>query len=82
MAMHLKKLLEEAAENCNEKLQYASFLGYGLSTDANELSISGMGAAAGTICAPRRYSHTPIELININDAVSVFNVLYSLVIVS
>jgi len=79
MDRRVRTLIEEAAANCNEKLQYASFLGYSLATDANELSVSGIGAAAGTIAIPRRYSHTPVELMNINDAVSAYNILLSMI---
>ena len=75
--MHAKvrKLLSEAAEKGSVPLQKVIMLGFSYGTEAKELSHAGTGSAAGTVCIPRRYSHSPVELFDINDAVSLLNLL-------
>ena len=47
----------------------------GYLTDEIGLLQAGFGTAAATLAIPRRYSHTPVELLNLNDAVKTYDVV-------
>lgn len=44
-------------------------------TEESVMHMAGTGVATATVSIPRRYSHTPIELLNINDAVKTAQLL-------
>ena len=56
-------------------LQPLSLCGFSASTDALAGSIQGRGVAAATLTIPRRYSHSPVELMHINDALAMLELL-------
>ncbi|MEA4921500.1 MAG: M28 family peptidase [Clostridiaceae bacterium] len=61
-------------------LQPLSVCGFSASTDALSGTIQGRGVAGATLTVPRRYSHSPTELMNINDALCMLELLQKFVI--
>lgn len=57
--------LTELAEEGNIKYQYEVLLAGG--TDTSAMQLAGAGSYAGCISLPTRYTHTPVETIDIND---------------
>ena len=57
------------------QLQPLSVCGFSASTDALSGSIQGRGVAAATLTIPRRYSHSPVELMHVNDAMAMLELL-------
>ena len=74
----IKQMIEEEASNHDIPLQLTTLIG-DYTTDASSVGIAGKGIPVGIIATPRRYSHSPVELVNLNDAVSVFEIVTSIV---
>ena len=68
-----KKFLIDMAEDHGIPYQLATFSGG--TTDISSIHISREGIVAGAVTMPRRYSHSPVELLDLNDAVNVFALL-------
>ncbi len=73
------EMIEDQSEAVQINVQYATLVGDGYLTDATHLHISGQGVPCGTLAVPRRYSHSPVELFDLNDAVGSLKVLQSIV---
>lgn len=71
-------LLENAAKRANIPYQLTTFTGG--NTDATAMHLVRSGIPSGAITVPRRYSHSPVEMLNINDAVGAMKVLKELVL--
>ncbi|MBE6994910.1 MAG: M42 family metallopeptidase [Ruminococcaceae bacterium] len=56
-------------------LQPLSVCGFSASTDTLGASIHGRGVSGATLTIPRRYSHSPVELMHINDALAMLELL-------
>lgn len=56
-------------------VQPLSICGFSCSTDALGSAIHGRGISCATLTLPRRYSHSPVELMNINDAMCMLELL-------
>lgn len=56
-------------------IQPISVCGFSCSTDALGSTIHGKGIAGATLTIPRRYSHSPVELMNVNDAMCMLELL-------
>lgn len=56
-------------------LQPLSVCGFSCSTDALGSTIQGRGIAGATLTIPRRYSHSPTELMHIHDAMAMLELL-------
>ena len=56
-------------------LQPLSVCGFSCSTDALGSTIQGRGIAGATLTIPRRYSHSPTELMHVNDAMAMLELL-------
>ncbi|MBQ1271514.1 MAG: M20/M25/M40 family metallo-hydrolase [Clostridia bacterium] len=56
-------------------MQPTSVCGFSASTDTLAGSMQGRGVAGATMTIPRRYSHSPVELMNINDAMALMEML-------
>ncbi|MGL6198216.1 MAG: M42 family metallopeptidase [Lachnospiraceae bacterium] len=71
----VRRIIEKhaAAENIN--LQQCTILGYAYATDASAFSYSEGGIPTATLTVPRRYSHSPVEMMNINDAVDLLTLI-------
>jgi len=75
----LRKTIEQKAEAANINLQFCTIVGYMYATDAAAFSYANGGIPTATITVPRRYSHSPVELFNINDAVDVLTLLKAII---
>lgn len=76
--------MEEKIFGLSEKydipVQPLSLCGFSASTDALAGSIQGRGVTAATLTIPRRYSHSPVELMHINDALAMLEMLSRFVV--
>ncbi|MEG1641659.1 MAG: M42 family peptidase [Synergistaceae bacterium] len=63
----LIEALRKAGKTTGVKHQEVSFCGAGYITDAVGAVIAGNGPAVATLACPRRYSHSPVELIHMYD---------------
>jgi endoglucanase len=75
----VRKMLEEAAERAGIPLQMVTLGGEVYTTDAANISLEANGIPVGLLLTPRRYSHSPVELVNVNDAVSAVLVLTEMI---
>ncbi|OYQ81357.1 hydrolase [Ignatzschineria sp. F8392] len=75
----VRRAIEKQATTQNIHLQKLTLLGGGYTTDSAKLSHAGGGIPCATLAIPRRYSHSPIELTNLNDSVDVYNILQGLI---
>ncbi len=63
----MKRYLEQKAQESGIPHQFAVFSGG--NTDATAMHLVGNGILAAAITMPRRYSHSPVEMLDMNDAV-------------
>lgn len=75
----VKQMIEMQSEKAGVNIQYTTLVGDGYATDAERLNIAGKGIPLATLAVPRRYSHSPVEMFNINDAVDALKVLEKIV---
>jgi endoglucanase len=69
----MKKMMVEVCEKSGEMYQLALFTGGNTDAAAMHLQAGGILSAALTI--PRRYSHSPVEVLDINDCIATLNIL-------
>ncbi len=48
-------------------------------TDAAAIHVAGEGVSTGVIALPRRYSHSPVEMLDLNDAANALRLLQAMV---
>jgi len=73
---NIRRQINRAAADLGiEKLQELVAVQNTYITDEILAHMACSGIPAATIGVPRRYAHTPVELLNINDAVEVYNLL-------
>ncbi len=70
-------LLKDAAEISGVPYQPVAFTGG--NTDATAMHQVRAGIPSGAVTIPRRYSHSPVEILDLNDAVGALRLLESLV---
>lgn len=70
----VKRLMEQAAARAGVALQLATVIGKA-NTDAAAIHLAREGIPTGGLGICRRYSHSPVETIDINDAVGAVQVL-------
>lgn len=75
----LVKTVRNVAADMKMDIQEFAFTGAFYSTDAAGAVNSGKGNAVMTIALPRRYSHSPTEVINLNDCLDVYRLVEKLV---
>lgn len=75
----IRKIIETQSEQLGINIQWLSLIGFESTTDAAAFAYSGDGIPHGSITIPRRYSHSPVELININDSVDAVYILKGIV---
>lgn len=73
----MKRLLTETADA--EGIPYQLVVHDRSTTDASAIHLQRQGIPAGVITIPRRYSHTPVEVADVNDAVNALRWLGALV---
>ena len=71
----VKKHAVEAAEKAGVSLQLISMAGISYATEASEYSYAQGGLPVIAMTVPRRYSHSPVEVANLNDASGLVKVL-------
>lgn len=77
MNLGMKRALIEAAEAGN--IPYQLVVHDKSTTDASAIHLEQGGIPSGIITIPRRYSHSPIEVANLNDVVATLRLLEVLV---
>jgi len=75
----VRDIIEKSASNIGVNLQLCSMLGIAYGTDASSFAYANGGTPAAAIAVPRRYSHSPVELVNLNDAVDLYNLLVEMI---
>lgn len=71
-------MLEEAAKSAGVPYQLATFTGG--NTDATAMHLSRSGIPSGAVTIPRRYSHSPVEFVNLRDADAALRLLTEFVL--
>lgn len=74
----MKRLLIETAEREGLPYQVTTFTGG--NTDASAMHLVREGIPCGVVALPRRYSHSPVEMGDINDATAALKLLKSFVL--
>ncbi|SEC44596.1 M42 family peptidase [Paenibacillus sp. GP183] len=76
----VREMIEEQAKKADVPLQLLTFIGDSYMTDASKLVASGKGIPLGVLTTPRRYSHSPVELVNLNDVVGTLKIVKGIVL--
>lgn len=71
----VRKIIEAEAEAAGVNLQKCTITGGMYATDASKLSYVGEGVPCAVLTTPRRYSHSPVEVMDFNDAEGVYKIL-------
>lgn len=74
----ITKHLEKAALEKNIPYQMEVFMGIG--TDAGAIHMTNKGVSSGVISIPSRYTHTPIEVVDLEDMENSYKLLHQFVI--
>lgn len=75
----IREMIEEQSEKADVEVQYLTLIGDHYITDAANLAVAGKGIPVGVVATPRRYSHSPVELVHLNDAVGVLKIVKGIV---
>jgi len=73
----MKKLLLDTAKKHNIPVQPALFLGG--TSDISSMHLVRDGILTGAVTIPRRYSHSPVEMMNINDSINSYLLLKAVI---
>lgn len=73
----VRRLILEAARRAQMKVQF-SVSGH-WTTDAAAIHVSGSGIPTGFVSVPRRYSHSPVEVLDLRDAERAIDLLAEVV---
>jgi len=73
----MKKIMIDVCENSGEPYQLALFTGG--NTDAAAMHLQAGGILSAALTVPRRYSHSPVEVLDINDCISLLGILMQFV---
>ncbi|WP_257347377.1 M42 family metallopeptidase [Pseudalkalibacillus decolorationis] len=76
----VREIIVEQSEEANVPIQYLTLNGDAYTTDAAKLALTNGGVPLGIVATPRRYSHSPVELLNLNDAVGVLKVVKGIIL--
>jgi endoglucanase len=71
----VREMIEDASLGTDINIQYLTSLDCGYTTDAPEVSFGNGGTPTGTLAIARRYSHSPVEIMNLNDAVDLVELM-------
>ncbi|MCL5075519.1 MAG: M42 family peptidase [Chloroflexi bacterium] len=75
----IKRLIIDTAETHHIPYQLSAMYGY-WTTDAARIHPQAGGIPTGFISVPRRYAHSPVEVLDLNDAVYALQLLEALVL--
>ncbi len=71
-------MLENSAKEAGVPYQLATFTGG--NTDATAMHLQRSGIPSGAVTIPRRYSHSPVEFLDLRDAVAAHDLLKHLIL--
>jgi len=71
-------MLEGAAKGAGVPYQFTTFTGG--NTDATAMHLQRSGIPSGAVTIPRRYSHSPVEMLDLRDAVAAHDLLKHLIV--
>ncbi|MDR0519767.1 MAG: M20/M25/M40 family metallo-hydrolase [Clostridiales Family XIII bacterium] len=71
----LRRLIESVSSEAGIPLQKVALSERAYITEESLSFMAGGGIPATTLAVPRRYSHTPVETLNINDAAAAYELL-------
>ncbi|MDL2258934.1 M20/M25/M40 family metallo-hydrolase [Eubacteriales bacterium OttesenSCG-928-K08] len=71
----VRRMIETQAAAASINLQKCTITGGRYATDASKLSYAGKGVPCAVLAVPRRYSHSPIEVMDMNDAMGSLAIL-------
>ncbi len=71
----VNRYVEQAAATAGAPLQRATVTSAAAATDAGAIHLSGLGVPTAGLSLARRYSHTPVCLLDLNDAVNAVHIL-------
>jgi len=69
----MKKLMIDVCEHSGEAYQVSLFTGG--NTDAATMHLEAGGILSAALTIPRRYSHSPVEVLDINDCIASLNII-------
>jgi putative aminopeptidase FrvX len=75
----VRKIIAGEAAKAGVNIQYVTLSGEWYTTDATHISMAAEGIPVGLLTTPRRYSHSPVELVDINDPVGIVKILKGIV---
>lgn len=75
----VKQMIKKQAQEQDINIQFVTLAGEMYTTDSTFLTVANGGIATGVLAVPRRYSHSPVEVANINDAVDTYKILMGIV---
>ncbi|MEW9670441.1 M42 family metallopeptidase [Ammoniphilus sp. 3BR4] len=75
----VREMIEEQSQKENVPLQFLTLVGDFYTTDAANLALTNKGVPVGIVATPRRYSHSPVELVNLNDVEGVLKIVKGIV---
>lgn len=75
----IRRMIEEASSRAAVAIQYLTIAGESYTTDAARLALAAGGIPVGVLAVPRRYSHSPVELLDLRDAEASLRVVKELV---
>lgn len=75
----IRKAIESQSAEQDIPVQWLTLVGFASTTDAAEYAYMGEGIPQASFTLPRRYSHSPVELLNINDIVDSVLILQGIV---
>ena len=75
----VRSFVEGVAEKSGIRLQTVTLLGAGYATDASAVNQTKGGIPTLTLTVPRRYSHSPVELCDLNDADALYRLLCAVI---
>ncbi|MFA5527687.1 MAG: M42 family metallopeptidase [Peptostreptococcales bacterium] len=76
----LKDFIMDKAREEGINVQPLVMSEFGYSTDSTALVNAGDGIPVATLSTPRRYTHSPVEMMNLNDAVGALTVLKKVIL--
>ncbi len=75
----VRSFIEATAKKTGVNLQTVTLAFAGYVTDSAAYAYVKGGIPTATLTVPRRYSHSPVELMNVNDAVDLLTLLHGMV---
>ena len=74
----MKKIMIDVCDRSGEPYQLALFTNG--NTDAAKMHLQAGGILSAALTIPRRYSHSPVEMLNINDCIASLNIIKQFII--